>query len=117
MAKLTDPDSITTYIVNGSPTTEQLQINTSTKKIRLVAGGNLVAADGVTGQCLFSKLKEIIKASSALISVPLPVREMIHDESMELVNGWTFHDETTLKMIRDCGVAYVNEAGNTTAMN
>lgn len=115
MAKITDPDLLT-YIVNGSPTTENIRISTTAKTIQLVAGGSLVAKDGVTGQCLFSKLKEIIKASSLLISVPLPVREMIHDESMELVNGWKFADATTVKMVRDCGVAYVNAAGAITAM-
>lgn len=115
MAKILDPDLLT-YIVNGSPASENVVINTTTKTIRLVAGGSLIAKDGVTGQCLFSKLKEIIKASSALISVALPVREMIHDESMELVNGWTFFDATTIKMVRDCGVAYVGTNGVITAM-
>lgn len=113
MAKLTDPDDLT-YSVNSA--TNMLRIDTTAKTIQLVAGGALVAVDGVTGQCLFSKLKEIIKASSVLISVPLPVREMIHDESMELINGWTFADTTTIKMVRDCGVAYVNTAGAITAM-
>lgn len=115
MAKIIDPDDLT-YIVDGSPSTENLRFNTSTKKIRLVAGGSLVAKDGVTGQCLFSKIKEVIRASSILISVVLPVREMIHDESMELINGWEFEDTTTLKMVRDCGVAYVATNGNPTAM-
>lgn len=113
MAKITDPDSLT-YSVNSA--TNMLRIDTTAKTIQLVAGGALVAADGVTGQCLFSKLKEVIKASSVLISVPLPIREMIHDESMELINGWTFADTTTIKMVRDCGIAYVNTAGAITAM-
>lgn len=115
MAKILDPDSLT-YIVDGTPVGEMLRFNTTNKTIQLVAGGALVAKDGVTGQCLFSKIKEVIKASSILISVALPVREMIHDESMELVNGWTFYDATTVKMVRDCGVAYVNTAGATTNM-
>lgn len=113
MSKITDPDSLT-YSVNSA--TNMLRIDTTAKTIQLVAGGALVAKDGVTGQCLFSKLKEVIKASSTLISVPLPIREMIHDESMELINGWTFADITTIKMVRDCGVAYVNTAGVVTAM-
>ena len=113
MARIIDPDNLT-YSVNSA--TNMLRIDTTAKTIQLVASGALVAADGVTGQCLFSKLKEIIKASSVLISVPLPIREMIHDESMELVNGWTFADSTTIKMVRDCGVAYVNAAGAVTAM-
>src|SRR5574343_388721 len=113
MAKIIDPDNLT-YIVNCTPTTEHVRINTPAKTIQLVASGALVAADGVTGQCLFSKLKEIIKASSALISVPLPVREMIHDEAMELVNGWRLAEAGRVKMVGGCGVACVDAAGAVT---
>lgn len=113
MAKITDPDLLT-YSVNSA--TNNLRFDTAAKTIQLVAGGSLVAKDGVTGQCLFSKIKECIKADAVLIKYALPVREMIHDESMELINGWTFLDATTLKMVRDCGVAYVNAAGSFTAM-
>jgi hypothetical protein len=113
MAKILDPDLLT-YSVNSA--TNNLRFNTTTKTIQLVAGGDLVAKDGVTGQCLFSKIKEVIKADATLIKYALPVREMIHDESMELVNGWTFYDVTTIKMVRDCGVAYVNTSGVITAM-
>ena len=113
MAKIIDPDSLT-YSVNSA--TNMLRFDTAAKTIQLVAGGALVAKDGVTGQCLFSKIKEVIKADATLIKYALPVREMIHDESMELINGWIFLDVTSIKMVRDCGVAYVNLAGVTTAM-
>jgi len=113
MAKIIDPDNLT-YSVNSA--TNMLRFDTAAKTVQLVAGGSLVANHGVTGQCLFSKIKEVIKADATLIKYALPVREMIHDESMELINGWTFLDSTTVKMIRDCGVAYVNSAGVTTAM-
>lgn len=113
MAKIIDPDLLT-YSVNSA--TNNLRFDTANKTIQLVAGGSLVAKDGVTGQCLFSKIKEVIKADPTLIKYALPIREMIHDESMELINGWTFLDSTTIKMIRDCGVAYVNASGVITAM-
>lgn len=113
MTKIIDPDLLT-YSVDAA--TNNLRFDTAAKTIELVAGGSLVAKDGVTGQCLFSKIKEAIKADATLIKHALPVREMIHDESMELVNGWTFKDASTLKMVRDCGVAYVNAAGAPTAM-
>lgn len=116
MAKVLDPDNLT-YLVDGSPTTQNIQINTGTKKIKLVASGSLVAVDGVTGQCLYSKLKEIIKADATLIKFALPVNEMIHDESLELINGWDFFDTASLKMVRDCGVATVAVNGNPTAMH
>lgn len=113
MAKIIDPDLLT-YSVNSA--TNNLRFDTAAKTIQLVAGGSLVAKDGVTGQCLFSKIKEVIKADTTLIKYALPVREMIHDESMELINGWTFLDSTTIKMVRDCGVAYVNASDVITAM-
>ena len=105
MAKIIDPDLLT-YSVNSA--TNMLRFDTAAKTIQLVAGGSLVAKDGVTGQCLFSKIKEVIKADATLIKYALPIREMIHDESMELINGWTFLDSTTIKMVRDCGVAYIH---------
>ena len=112
MAKIIDLDDLT-YSVNSA--TNMLRFDTTALTIQLVAGGALDAKDGVTGQCLFSKIKYCIKNDPTLIKYALPVREMIHDESMELINGWTFLDNTTLKMIRDCGVAYVNSAGVFTA--
>ena len=54
MAKITDPDLLT-YSINSA--TNNLRFDTTAKTIQLVAGGSLVAADGVTGQCLFSKIK------------------------------------------------------------
>lgn len=113
MAKITDPDNLT-YSVNGA--TGILRFNTTAKTIELVEGGAFTFFDGVTGQCLFSKIKEVLKADATLIKYDLPVREMIHDESMELINGWTFANTNTLKAIRDCGVAYRNAAGVATAM-
>lgn len=114
MAKILDPDSLT-YLVNGSPTTQNLRINTSTKRIRLVAGGSLVAADGVTLQCVYSKLKEVWKTDATAVKHPFPM-DAIHDESMEMVSGWDWEDDTTRKMIRDGGWAVRNTAGNITQM-
>jgi hypothetical protein len=115
MAKILDPDLLT-YIVDGAPVAQNVRFDTTNKTIELVAGGSLVAKDGVTGQCLFSKIKEVIKADATLIKFALPVREMIHDESMELINGWTLKNATTIKMVRDCGVAYIAANGNPSAM-
>ena len=97
MAKIIDPDHLT-YSVNAS--TGMLRFNTAAKTIQLVAGGVFSYFDGVTGQCLFSKIKEVLNADPVLIKHALPIREMIHDESMELVNGWKFADENTLKSLR-----------------
>ena len=112
MAKITDPDLLT-YSVDSA--TNILRFDTTNKTVELVEGGAFTFFDGVTGQCLFSKIKEVLKADATIIKYALPVREMIHDESMELVNGWTFKNTNTLKAVRDCGVAYRNAAGAFTA--
>lgn len=113
MAKITSAADLT-YLVNGSPT-QMLRVNTSTKTIRLVAGGALVAADGVTLLAVFSRLKTIWKDDATAVKHPFPM-EQIHDESMELVSGWDWYDDTTRKMIRDGGFAVRNVAGNITQM-
>lgn len=116
MAKITDPDLLT-YIVDGSPTTQHLRFDTTNKTIELVADGTtLIAKDGVTGQCLFSRIKMALNADANLIKYKIPVREMIHDESLEFINGWTLKNTASVKMVRDCGVAYVNLSGVVTAM-
>src|SRR5574343_172280 len=111
--KILDPDNLT-YSVNSA--TNNLRFDTTNKTIQLVAGGSLVAADGVTGQCLFSKIKEVLRNNETLRLYRPPVLEMIHDESMELVYDWKFKNASSLKMVRDCVVAYVNAAGIPTAM-
>ena len=112
MAKIVDLDDLT-YSVNGA--TGILRFDTALKTIEFVEGGAFTFLDGVTGQCLFSKIKAVIKADATLIKYDLPVREMIHDESMELLAGWTFKNSYSLYSFLDCGVAYVNSAGVTTA--
>jgi hypothetical protein len=113
MAKIVDPDDLT-YSINSA--TNNVRFDTTNKTIELVAGGNLTAADGVTGACLYSKIKEVLRTDETLRLYMPPVLEMIHDESMELVYDWTFKNTSSLKMVRDCGVAYVNTAGVVTAM-
>jgi hypothetical protein len=108
MAKIEDPDNLT-YSVNGS--TGILRFDTTALTIELVEGGAFTFADGVTGQCLFSKFKLILKEDPNLNKYPLAMRKMIHDESLELLNGWKFKNTSTLKSVRDCGVAYKNSAG------
>lgn len=114
MAKILDPDLLT-YSVNGATGNLRFDTTTNPPTIELVEGDSFTFFDGVTGQCLFSKIKEVIKADAVLIKYALPVREMIHDESMELINGWVFKNTATLKAVRDCGVAYRNAAGVFTA--
>ena len=108
MAKIEDPDLLT-YSVDGAA--GNLRFNTTNKTIQLVEGGSFTFFYGVTGQCLYSKFKIILKEDPNLNKYALAMRKMVHDESLELINGWKFADTSTLKAIRDCGVAYKDTSG------
>lgn len=122
MALITDPDILTasTGPASGTPTGE-VYIDTANKKIELIldsefTGSSLVAADGVTLQCLYSFLKQAWKedpASQNLIQFPFPM-EAITSEQFEFINGWTPYDDTTKDSrdyIRTGGWAERNDSG------
>jgi hypothetical protein len=104
MALINDPDSLTqsTLAATGAADGEVF-INTTLKTIELIAtvdgspafsASNLVAADGVTLQALYSFLKEEWKSDAALIKFPFPM-EAITSEQFEFINGWKLTDVTT----------------------
>jgi hypothetical protein len=76
---------------------------------------------GVSGQALYSKFKNIWKEDPEAIRFPFPM-EAITPESFEFINNWTPDEETldtrtstafiTRKLLRDCGWAEKNLAGN-----
>lgn len=97
MPMITDPDSLTLGI--------DYFVNTSTKTIQLVAGTaitNAGATGGVTGQVLYSKLKELWKSSDTYIKFPFPM-EAITPEQFEFIAGWKPEDDATRKLIRNAG--------------
>lgn len=96
MAKIIDPTDL-------NDATE-IVINTGAKTIQLVATGNLSAADGVTGQAVYSKLKQLWKNNATYIKFPFPVVS-ITEEKFDLVNGWDWADANTRNYIRDAGWA------------
>ena len=51
-----------------------------------------------------------------LIKYALLIREMIHDESMELINGWTFLDPRRSRWSAIAVWFYVNASDVITAM-
>ena len=100
MAFITDPDNLN----DGT----ELVISTAAKTIQLVALGNLAdpgntAADnGVTGQALYSKLKELWKSNATYIKFPFPM-VAITPEQFEFVDEWVPADDTTRQFIRSAG--------------
>ena len=93
MALITDPDNL-------NQNTEII-INTSGQTIRLIEAGNL-SSDGVTGQALYSFLKEEWKNNDSLISYPFPMVS-ITPEQFEFIEDWVPADDTTRNLIRTAG--------------
>lgn len=100
MAFVTDPDDL-------AQATEVV-ISTAARTIQLVAAGSLAdvgttaAANGVTGQCLYSFLKEEWKSDANLIKFPFPM-VAITPEQFEFVEDWVPADDTTRNFIRTAG--------------
>jgi hypothetical protein len=101
MALIVDPDSLN----DGT----EIVISTANKTVRLVATGNL-SNDGVTIKCVYSKLKELWKASATYIKSPFPMTP-ITDEQFEMVNDWDWYDDTTRYLLRTGGWAVKDSSG------
>lgn len=93
MALITDPDDLN----QGTEVT----IATGALTISLAVAGNL-SNDGVTGQALYSFLKEEWRTDAALIPFPFPMVS-ITPEQFEFVDGWVPADDTTRNLLRSCG--------------
>jgi len=106
MPKVFDPTDLS-HIVDASGTTEDLEIQTGAKTIEITTDGNIVnvptgALSGVTGKCVYSKLKEIWKTDDDLNKHKFPI-QMIYEASFVWINGWGPLDQTTRDLIRDAG--------------
>jgi hypothetical protein len=107
MAKIVDPDDL----AQGS---EIVISPGASGTIRLRPGkGDLIYADGVTLQCVYSFLKEEWKSDSLLIKYPFPMIA-ITEEQFELQNGWNWANQATKNSLRDGGWA-LKAADNTSS--
>ena len=98
MALITDPDDLN----QGT----EITIDTSAKTIALAVAGNL-SNDGVSGQALYSFLKEEWKNDASLIPYPFPMVS-ITPEQFEFVAGWVPANDTTRNLIRFAGWREIN---------
>lgn len=104
MALIIDPD----LLAQGTEVT----ISTAAKTIALTIAGDL-STDGVTGQCLYSFLKEEWKSDANLIKFPFPMIS-ITNEQFEFIEGWKPANDATRKLIRTAGWAEY-DAGSSVA--
>lgn len=113
MAKITDPDNLTYELNTVAAGTANVVVDTAAKRIELNTGGSL-SDDGVTGQALYSKLKEIWKAEPLAIPYDFPM-EAITPEQFEFIKDWELAAAGSVNLIRDAGFAYRNTAGTSVA--
>ncbi len=118
---LVDPDDL-----NSNPdaygtttdcyTSDEVKIDTANLQITLNQAGNLSSAgDGVTGQCLYSFLKDRWKNTPELTSFDFPMLS-ITNEQFEFQSGWVPINDTTRKKIKTAGWAEVDSSGTTQKM-
>jgi len=93
MALITDPDDLN----QGT----EITIDTSGQTVALAVAGNL-SNDGVTGQALYSFLKEEWKNDASLIPYPFPMVS-ITPEQFEFIEDWVPANNTTRNLIRTAG--------------
>ena len=105
MAIIIDPDNLAL--------TTDIAIDTTAKTIEIKTTGAVTDAGstgGVSGQALYSFLKEQWKNSSTFIKFPFPM-EAITPEQFEFINGWKPLNDTTRNLIRTAGWAEKSAAG------
>lgn len=104
MAKIVDPDLLIrdTEIVFNTGSNDS-----GSKTIHLLRAGNLTF-DGVTGQCVYSKCKELWQSAADLVKFPFPIVS-ITEKKFDIVNRWNWQTGsnagTTITLLRDCGWA------------
>lgn len=105
MAIIIDPDNLAL--------TTDIVIDTAAKTIEIKTTGaveNAGSTGGVSGQALYSWLKEQWKTSATFIKYPFPM-EAITPEQFEFINGWAPKDDTTRNLIRNAGWSEKSAAG------
>jgi hypothetical protein len=105
MPIITDPD----LLVDST----DIVVNTTARTIRILTTGavdNEGATGGVTGQALYSWLKEEWKSNADYIKFPFPM-EAITPEQFEFINDWVPFDDATRKLIRTAGWTERTAAG------
>ena len=107
MAIIIDPDNLAL--------TTDIVIDTAAKTIEIKTTGsvsNAGSTGGVSGQALYSWLKEQWKTSATFIKYPFPM-EAITPEQFEFKDGWAPKDDTTRNLIRSAGWAEKDASGVT----
>jgi hypothetical protein len=106
MAKIVDPDDLALDL-SGSPTSEEVAIDTDAKTVELRIAGDLDdtspgSTSGVTLQCLYSFLKEEWKTEATLNKFKFPFKA-IYEAKFLWQYGWQPANAQTRDLVRDAG--------------
>lgn len=106
MAKVVDPD-VLALIVDGSASTEEIEIQTDAKTIEVTLVGDVDddspgATSGVTKQCVYSFLKEEWKTNTTLNKFKFPLKA-IYEAKFIWQYGWQPANQQTRDLFRDAG--------------
>lgn len=109
---ITDPTTLISGGDGGTAFAAPLSLDTSARTITITPGSGILAAaaDGVSGQALYSALKLLWKNNSTYIKFPFPM-EAITPEEFEFINGWQLANNITRKALRTCGFVERDAAG------
>lgn len=109
---IVDPTTLITGGDAGTAFAAPISIDTTARTITITPGSGILpaAADGVTGQALYSALKLLWKNNATYIKFPFPM-EAITPEQFEFINGWNLANNVTRKALRTCGFVERNAAG------
>lgn len=109
---ITDPTDLITGGDSGTVFAAPVVLDFALKTITITPGTGILpdAADGVTGQALYSALKILWRNNTNYIKYKFPM-EAITPEQFDFINGWTLANDVTRKSLRTCGWAEKTEAG------
>ena len=107
MSKIVDPD----LLVRDTNITFSTASDASGSKTILLTRDPALSYDGVTGQCVYSKCKELWKSDTDLIRVPFPIIS-ITEKKFDMVNQWDWANYETRTLIRDAGWAVKDTTNN-----
>jgi hypothetical protein len=113
MSKVVDPDALA-LDVDGTPSTEEVAIDTDAKTIELRIAGDLDdnnpgSTSGITHQCLYSFLKEEWKTNAALNKFKFPFKA-IYEAKFIWRYGWQPANDQTRDLLRDAGWQEIDDS-------
>lgn len=112
MAKIVDPTEVD-VVVNATATTEEIEIQTDGKTIKLIPGNGTLtntspgSTSGMTLQCTYSALKESWRTNATLNKFKFPIKA-IYEAKFVMQYGWSWEGATTKECLRDAGWAEID---------